>query len=333
MACTNAPPRDPSTFYKPQDTTISAFPATNDNIDSAGPNPNMSAQNFCKQQQAKSDSLANTLVGGLTSLSPMTGINKALGNLGATAQATTNINNNINNNISNTNRTLIGQTCNNAATIDQKNEADRTKCLLAAKCGDDGSILQYSTGKNDAVIQTSLNNKAAICKNITNSKITQSNNLNAQQNCTLNNMTKILSDVSLNTALAGILDQSLKSSGMLTKTTTDTNMCNSINNNVSAQTYAEAYQKCANNLNLTQCNAADCGAVDQSNIANIFQTCLQTNGVDMTSGSGAGNSVVDNIKQKLTADTSSMFIIIVIIILLVLGVGGYMYYKKKHPSG
>lgn len=329
MSCTDLPPRNTKDFYKPQDKAKSAFPVTNDNFTTAGPDPNMSAKNFCKQSQEKSESLASTIMGGIASMTPMGAISKLAGNLGAKAEATTEINNNINNTISNTNRSLVNQTCDNAMAIDQYNVSDRTKCLKAAKCDDIESLLKYSNRYNNEVIQDALKTRESICNNITNAKVTQLNKLNARQNCTLNNITKILTDVSLNTTLAAVLDQSLKSSGVLTKTSTNTKMCNSINNNISAQSYAEAYQTCANQLNLTQCNAADCGAIDQSNIADLFQACLQTNGVTMASSSGSGTGLTTKIKQVLTADTSTMFIVILIILLLIGGVFLKMKMKKK----
>jgi hypothetical protein len=166
----------------------------------------------------------------------------------------------------------ISNSCSNIATGSQTNVINQdAKCIEAAYavCKRKDDTFDYKCIENQ---------KSAVELK----KITQSNVADIKVSCQMNNLIKKISSKTATIDNAAAVVAAQKASGIGSQATANTNNCNEVRTDMSSQTYTNLIMSCANeiaNKQLNSFNACNGNGVDQSNNADLMNSCLASNNI------------------------------------------------------
>jgi hypothetical protein len=201
----------------------------------------------------------------------------------------------------------VSSSCTNNASINQINLIDTTKCATVLGCAkrvDPAyvSALQKKFGLISANEQ--LNVLAQLC---TFNNITQSNDATVQQTCIQSQTIKGLNDLPFSPAIQAIINSLTNAAPLDCKLYTNKTQTN----------ISKAYSECKNTAYLNQSNIVLCapGPSNQTNVANILQTCVQNSSTDNTIQNAVKTSQIDSgmagTDQTMTTNTTNDKVVII----------------------
>lgn len=166
----------------------------------------------------------------------------------------------------------ISNSCSNIASGSQTNVINQdSSCITAAFdiCRRKDDIIDYKC--------LEIQKKSVELKNIS-----QSNIADVKVSCQMNNLIKTISSKAATVDNAAAVVAAQKASGIGSQATANTSNCNEVRTDMSSQAYTTLIMNCANQIANKQSNAYSAcngNGVDQSNNANLMNSCLASNNV------------------------------------------------------
>jgi hypothetical protein len=227
----------------------------------------------------------------------------------------------------------ISNSCSNIATGSQTNVINQDPACLAA-------AFDVCKRKDDTIDYKCIEmQKSAVELK----KISQSNMADVKVSCQMNNLIKTISSKASTLENATAVVAAQKASGIGSQASATTSNCNEVRTDMSSQAYTNLIMNCANQIANKQSNAFNAcngNGIDQSNNANLMNSCLASNNVF------SENIMSSKVKAEFTATidqksdmlglgdlfSSPTKMIISAIIIIVLFCASYFAYSKIQDS-
>ena len=224
----------------------------------------------------------------------------------------------------------ISNSCSNIATGSQTNVINQSpKCIEVAFAVCD--TFKDASQKLECIAMQQ--------KSVQLNKVTQSNMADIKVSCQMNNLIKKISTKAQTIDNATAVVAAQKASGIGSQASATTSNCNEVRTDMSSQAYTNIIMSCANQIANIQSNsfsACNGNGVDQSNNANLMNSCLASNNVfsENVMSSAVKSEFTATIDQKsdmlglgdLFSSPTKM--IISAIIIIVLFCASYFAYSK-----
>lgn len=223
----------------------------------------------------------------------------------------------------------VSSSCTNIAGINQSNLIDTTTCAAVLGCSKRVDP-EYVAALQNKIGYAAANNQMNVLKQLcTFNNIIQTNDATIKQSCVQSQTVKGLNDLPFSGSIQAIIN-----------TLTDAKPldCSKFSN-ATRTNISKAYSSCKNTAFLNQSNIVLCapGPSNQSNVANILQSCVEDMSTENTVADTAGSTSVTNNTSTSTTNniltkpsgSNNTVVIITISILLIITLAGIIIYKKR----